>query len=258
MTRFSANLGFLWPEFALPQAVRAAARAGFDAVEFHWPYDCDQEALDLALRETGLPVISINTSKGGEGEFGLSGLPDRMENARAAIDRAVAFARSASSANIHVMAGIASESKAAKTYCDNLSYACQQVSGEGITILIEPINRLDVPGYFLHSLEQAAEIICDLGSANLKMMFDCYHVAKNGGDILVELERYLDLVGHIQIASVPDRREPDHGTFDYQDLYAILAELRWHLPVGAEYMPAGSTDAGLSWLRAERCVKHDH
>lgn len=248
MIRFSANLGFLWTELPLPDAIRAAAKAGFAAVECHWPYDTPAEDVRAALRETGLPMLGLNTVRGGAGENGLSALPGREAEARRAIDRAIGYARRIHARNVHVMAGIAEGGSARETYLDALHYAAGACAAHGMTALIEPLNPHDAPGYFLRTTDQAAEILDAVGSPALRLMFDCYHVARTEGDVVGRLERLMPRIGHIQIASVPDRAEPDGGELDYAEVFAALERLGWDAPVGAEYRPAVSTDAGLGWL----------
>jgi len=250
MTRFSANLGFLWRELSLPDAIRAAKRAGFDAVECHWPYDTPTEQVAAALGETGLPMLGVNTIRGKEGEFGLSALAGREEDARDAIDQSISYARAIKAANVHVMAGRASGETARKTFAANLAYACREAAPHGITILIEPLNGYDAPGYFLNSSAQAVHIIEKIAAPNLKLMFDCYHIQLLEGDLTHRLGNLMPLIGHIQFASVPDRAEPDHGELDYRYIFKVIAELGYTAPLGAEYKPAGSTGDGLGWMQS--------
>lgn len=251
-TRFSANLGFLWTELPLPAAIRAAHTAGFEAVECHWPYATPAADVAAALLETGLPMLGLNTMRGDttKGENGLSALPDRINDARAAIDAAITYARATRTANIHVMAGFAAGDQAAQTFAENLRYACAQAAPHGITILIEPLNPYDAPGYFLCCTDQAQAIIAELGLPNLKLMFDCYHVQLIQGDLTHRLSKLLPIIGHIQVASVPDRTAPDHGEVNYPHIFAHIQRLGYTAPLGAEYKPGGDTDATLGWLRA--------
>lgn len=254
MTRFSANLGFLWQGLPLPDAIRAAKRAGFDAVECHWPYAFDPPEIRAALEETGLAMLGLNTRRGdvGAGDNGLSALPGREAEARAAIDEAVDYAASIGAGAVHVMAGVAGGPRAHATFVENLTYACEKAAPAGVTILIEPLNHYDAPGYFLGTTDQAAAIIREVGRPNLKLMFDCYHVQLMQGDLVHRLERLLPLIGHIQFASVPDRGAPDHGEIDYAWLFARIDALGYSAPLGAEYKPTGETEDSLSWLRALR------
>ncbi len=248
--KFSANLGFLWTDRALPEAIRAAKSAGFDAVECHWPYDVPATAVKEALQDTGLRMLGLNTRRGDVpgGENGLSALPGREEDARAAIDEAIAYAKVIGTPNIHVMAGFAEGSAAHKTFVSNLSYACAQTTPHGITILIEPLNKYDALGYFLTTTDQALAVISDVGASNLKLMFDCYHVQLMEGDLTHRIEALLPSIGHIQFASVPDRGDPDHGEINYYHVFNAIAQLGYDAPLGAEYKPVGDTDATLGWM----------
>jgi len=167
--QFSANLGFLWSELPLPDAIRAAKAAGFDAVECHWPYAFDPADITAALTETGLRMLGLNTDRGNvdAGENGLAALPDRITEARAAIDQAVTYAEAIGTPNVHVMAGFTSDAKARDTFIGNLKYACDKASAANITILIEPLNHYDAPGYFLQTTDQALGIISDVALPNL-------------------------------------------------------------------------------------------
>lgn len=160
---FSANLGFLWAELPLPDAVRAAKRAGFTAVELHWPYATDAMEMKQALAETGLPVLGLNTSRGNleNGDFGLSALPGREQDARAAIDQALAYAEEIGASAVHVMAGKTDAPEARETFIANLRYAADKAAPSGVAILIEPINQHDAPGYFLSDNATASAIIAN-------------------------------------------------------------------------------------------------
>lgn len=239
--KFSANLGFLWTEILLPEAIRAAKAAGFDAIECHWPYDVPVATVQEALSETGLPMLGLNTRRGdvSAGENGLSALPGREADARAAIDEAIAYGAAINVQAIHVMAGFTDEKKARQTFINNLEYACD-AAGD-VTVLIEPLNPFDAPGYFLQTTELAVQIVEDVGLDNLKLMFDCYHVARTEGDVLKRLEACLFCVGHIQFAGVPDRGAPDRGELDFSWLFGEIAKLGWTRPLGAEYKPDKST-----------------
>lgn len=254
MTQFSANLGFLWTDLSLPDAIRAAKEAGFDAVECHWPYETDSAAVQAALTETGLPMLGLNTRRGDvdNGQNGLSALPDQVADARAAIDEALSYAQAIGASAVHVMAGVTDDPAAHDTFVANLTYACAQAAAHQITILIEPLNPFDAPGYFLKDTVQAAEIIAQVAAPNLKLMFDCYHVARTEQDVTGRLDDVLPVVGHIQFASVPDRGRPDQGDVDYQHVFAHIADLGWTAPLGAEYKPGGPTAATLGWLERLR------
>lgn len=245
--KFSANLGFLWADLSLPEAIRAAHAAGFDAVECHWPYEAPVDQVRAALQDTGLPLLGINTVRGGAGEFGLTALPGREAEARAAIDQAIVYADAIGAQAIHIMAGNATGSEAEQAFLDNLRYA-RAACPEAITLLIEPINRFDAPGYFLRTTAQAVDLLQRLELPGVKLMFDCYHVGRTEGDVIATLSDCLPWVGHIQFAAVPDRGAPDHGDVDYDAVFAAIRALSWQRPLGAEYKPAGLTDDSLGWL----------
>lgn len=249
--KFSANLGFLWSGLPLPAAIRAAKAAGFDAVECHWPYATASADVRSALDETGLPMLGLNTARGdvSAGENGLAALPGRLGDAHAAIDEAINYARAIGCKAVHVMAGFASGPEAHDTFVANLTYACAQAEPHGITILIEPLNRYDAPGYFLTTTTQAVHLIDTVGAPNLKLMFDCYHVQLMEGDLTHKLAELLPCIGHIQFASVPDRGPPDTGEVNYNHIFEVIGALGYDKPLGAEYKPDGSTDETLGWLR---------
>lgn len=247
MTEFSANLGFLWTELSLPDAIRAAKAAGFSAVEMHWPYETEAGDIRAALEETGLPLLGINTVRGGEGENGLCALPGREAEAQASIEQAVRYAAEVDARAIHVMAGFADGPEAQACFVQNLRYACDAAPDR--VILIEPLNHHDAPGYFLNGSTQAADIIAEVDRPNLKLMFDCYHLQILEGDLTRRLTHYRDIIGHIQFASVPERAEPDLGEVNYVHIFAYLKELGYDAPLGAEYKPLAGTDKGLGWMR---------
>ena len=252
MTKFSANLGFLWSDLPLPAAIHAAKAAGFDAVECHWPYDTPAPQVQAALQATGLRMLGLNTRRGNpeKGDNGLCALPDRTTEARAAIDEALAYAVVISAANIHVMAGFSDGQAAHDTFVANLRYATQRAAAHGITILIEPLNAYDAPGYFLRTTQQARSIIQQVAAPNLKLMFDCYHVQLTEGDLTHRLQDLLPVIGHIQFASVPDRGTPDHGEVNYAHVFDVIVQLGFNAPLGAEYKPVGPTGQSLGWIQS--------
>ncbi len=253
MSRFSANLGFLWTEYSLPEAIQAAKLAGFSAVECHWPYDIPAASIKAALVQCGLPMLGINTQRGNysQGDNGVAAIPGRENEARRYIDEAITYAAAIDCANVHVMAGCTDQSPTAEaTFQRNLVYACGQAKEQGITILIEPLNHFDAPGYHLHTLDAALKTRQDVGESNLKIMFDCYHMQIMHGDLTRRLQQHLDVVGHIQIAAVPNRHEPDQGELHYPNLLAALDNMGWQGYIGAEYRPTQGTDTGLGWMTA--------
>lgn len=263
----SANLGFLWTELALPDAIRSAARAGFEAVECHFPYAVDPADVNAALAETALPMVVLNTRPGdpATGESGLAALPGRETDARAAIDEAVDYAAAINCANVHVMAGKAQGPDARAAYIENLTYAAERAGAADLGVLIEPINQRDMPGYFLSDIETAVEIAVEITTAitgdgpasptaagHVRVMFDCYHVQISQGDLVRRFAAACDHIGHVQFAGVPSRQEPDRGELNYPWLFHQFREAGYSGHFGAEYRPVTNTAAGLDWMADHR------
>ena len=251
MIRFSANLGFLWTDLLLPEAINAAAKAGFDAVECHWPFDVPPGDVTAALTAAKIPMLGLNTRCGDvdAGDFGLAACPGREDEARGYIDEAVAYAVEINAAAVHVMAGRTDQGAKAETaFCSMLSYAGVLAAKHNITVLIEPINQRDVAGYHLSTIEAGIATIERVGLDNIKLMFDCYHTQIMQGDIIRRLEENRDFIGHVQIAGVPDRGEPDRGEIAYKDVLLALDAAGYDGYVGAEYRPRTTTAEGLGWL----------
>ncbi len=248
--KFSANLGFLWKDLALPAAIRKAKQAGFDAVECHWPFNTNPAEVKAALDDTNLPMLCLNTRPGNvaDGEFGLTALPGREHEARAAIDEAIDYALAIGAKRIHVMSGIAQGGEVESCFVQNLKYACEEAQPHGITFLIEPINTIDVPGYFLSNIDLALDILDKVDRQNIKLMFDCYHVAKMNLDVGQALATVFHQIGHIQFASVPDRGPPGTGTGDLYSIFKHIKKLGYTQPLSAEYVPDGQPEEDLCWL----------
>lgn len=250
MTGFSANLGFLWADLSLPDAIHAAKAAGFDAVECHWPFDVPPADVKAALDATNLVMLGLNTRRGdvANGDNGLSALPDRTAEARAAIDEAIDYAVAINARAVHVMAGFAQGQAAHEVFVANLRYACELAAAHGVRILVEPLNRYDAPDYFLQTTAQARDIIAEVDASNIALIFDCYHVQLMEGDLSHRLSDLLLIIGHIQFASVPDRGAPDSGEVNYPYIFEVISGLGYHAPLGAEYKPGGPTEQTLAWL----------
>jgi hydroxypyruvate isomerase len=241
----------MWTELTLPDAIRAARSAGFDAVECHWPYAFDPTEVKAALSETGLEMLGLNTDRGdiANGDNGLCALPDRVQQARKTIDQAIDYASEIGCGAVHVMAGFAAGSDAHQCFVENLSYAAQKAAPLGIAILIEPLNHYDAAGYFLTTTTQAIEIITQVAAPNLKLMFDCYHVQLMEGDLSNRIDKLLPQIGHIQFAGVPKRGRPDEGEVAFAHVFRTISEQGYTKPLGAEYKPGGDTDATLGWMQ---------
>lgn len=252
MPRFSANLGFLFTERPLLERFGAAAACGFKAVEAHFPYDLAPAVVKAELDRHGLIMLGINTVRGNAeaGEFGLAALPGREAEFQAAIDQAIAYQAAIGGNAVHAMAGIVrpqAQDAAAEVYARNMTLAADKAAPHGLTILIEPINHRDHPGYFLCRIEQAADLILRLGRPNVKIMFDCYHLQILQGDLIKRMEAHLPLIGHVQVAGVPARAEPDSGEVNYPAIYEALDRLGYTGWIGAEYKPRARTEDGLAW-----------
>ncbi len=242
---FSANLGFLWVDLPLPQRVQAAARAGFDAVEVHFPYATPAAELLRALEETGLPLVSLNTRRGEDGEFGIAALPGSELRARAAIAEAIDYARAVGAGAVHVMAGIAAGPEAERTFRTNLAHAVALTGEAGPAILIEPINPIDVTGYFLSDLARAVGLARETGA---KIILDCYHMAMTGHDPVAAYAAHSDIVGHVQFADCPGRGAPGTGRTDFVRIFRELREAGYRGHFGAEYRPDGRVEDSLDWM----------
>lgn len=250
MIRLSANLGFLWPDRPLLERVAAAGRAGFKAIELHWPYDTPARDLVAACDAAGVRLLGVNTAPGdmAKGDFGLGAVPGREADFRAAATQAIDYCAAAGGTAVHAMAGVAPRDAASRAvFVANLKAASEQAARHGLYILIEPINGHDKAGYFLHTMEQAAETVAAVGAPNVRIMFDFYHIGREQGEALARLKAHLPLVGHIQIAAVPSRAEPDEGELDFTDALKAVDAMGYAGWVGAEYRPRGDTDAGLGW-----------
>ncbi len=255
MPRFSANLGFLWLELDLPDRVRAAAAAGFDAVECHFPYDHDPGEIAAVLADTGLEMISLNTGLGANGpdDFGVAARPDRVDEARRLIEQAIAYAAAIGGRHVSVLAGRtgrAGESEA--VFVENVRHAAELGASVAVGILVEPISTVAVVDYHCHTIEQGVATLTSVDHPNVSLMLDTFHVGVAGDDPFALVERHLDRVGHVQIASVPDRCEPDHGDIDHAAFIQHLDTLGYTGRVGAEYRPATTTAAGLGWFEPFR------
>ncbi len=254
MPRFAANLAYLFTEHAPLERFAAAAAAGFTAVELQFPYDQSPAAMKAELAKHGLAMLGLNTERGDadKGEFGVAALPGREREFDAIFAQALDTVTAIGGCQIHVLAGhvpSAQRPAAERTFVENLRRAADAAQAKGVTLLIEPINPRDRPDYFLNTPEHAADIIAQVGRSNVKIQFDFYHVQIVGGDLITRYERHRPLVGHIQIASVPARHEPDEGEIAYPAIFDAVDRLGWDGHVACEYRPRGRTGDGLGWAR---------
>lgn len=255
MPRFAANLSMMYQEHAFLDRFDAAAADGFRAVEFLFPYEHPPEHIALALRRNGLTQALFNLPPGdwAAGERGMAALPGREDEFADSVGRAIGYARATGCTRLHAMAGLVpaggDRERMRQTFVSNLRLAARQLAPHGITLLIEPINTRDMPGYFLNLQQQAHDIVAEVAAPNLKVQMDFYHCQIMEGDVRMRLERHLKNVGHIQIAGVPRRHEPDEGELNHIWLLAELDALGYTGYVGCEYRPRASTSSGLTWLQ---------
>jgi 2-dehydrotetronate isomerase len=250
MPKFAANLTMMFNEVPFLDRFEAAARAGFRAVEFLFPYQYSADEIAAKLYTHKLENVLFNLPPGdfAAGERGIAALPDREAEFRESVALAISYAQVFATPNLHVMAGLAQHGAERKTYIENLKYAAAETAKHDITLLIEPINTRDIPGYFLNTQADAHAIREEVGAANLKVQMDFYHAQIVEGDIAVKLRCYLLHIGHIQIAGVPDRHEPDEGEINYPYLFDLLDEMGYAGWIGCEYRPRGDTVEGLKWI----------
>ena len=258
MPRFAANLSMMFNEVPFLDRFGAAARAGFRGVEFMSPYEFEVEDVAARVREHALDVVLFNAAIGNaaSNERGLASLPGREADFEAAIAQALRYAQALRCPRLHVMAGLLPEGADAnerarriRTYTRNLANAAERARGIGAAVLIEPINTRDIPGYLLNTQAEAHAIREAVAAPNLLVQMDFYHCQIVEGDIAVKFRRYQRHVGHVQVAGVPGRHEPDIGEVNYPYLFALLDELGYEGWIGCEYRPKSTTAAGLGWIR---------
>lgn len=255
MPRFAANLSTLFGEVPFLDRFAAAARAGFEAVEFLFPYPYPAERLAELLERHRLRQVLFNLPPGDweAGDRGLACHPDRRGEFQDGVGRAVAYATALGCGQLHCMAGVRppgrSEVAVRDAYLANLSYAAGELARHGLTLLVEPINTRDMPGYHLETTGQALQAIAEVGAPNLRLQFDAYHVQVMEGDLANRLQAQLQRIGHVQVADNPGRHEPGTGEINYPFLFGHLDRLGYAGWIGCEYRPLGATEAGLGWIR---------
>ncbi|MFJ8671870.1 2-oxo-tetronate isomerase [Streptomyces sp. NPDC093589] len=263
MPRFAANLSMMYPEHPFLDRFAAASADGFEAVEYLFPYDHAAGELRRRLDDHGMRQVLFNAPPGSweAGERGLASLPGRESEARSGIDRALEYAAALGCGQVHVMAGLvpadATPTQLARhrdTYLANLAWAAARAAAVDVDLLIEPINGRDMPGYFLRRQDEAHAVVQEVGTPRLKVQLDLYHCQIVEGDLTTTLRRDLPTgrVGHLQIAGVPDRHEPDRGELDIRHLFGVVDELGFDGWIGCEYRPRAGTSEGLGWIKDYR------
>jgi 2-dehydrotetronate isomerase len=250
MPRFAANLSFLFTELPFLDRFEVAARAGFKAVESTNVYEAPASEIAARLKANGLTMALLNTPAGNAeaGERGLAALPGREKDFDAAVASALRYAEATQCKRIHVLAGVVHHGARRSTYVANLARATRAAAG--VDLLIEPINRRDIPGYFLNKTADARSVIHEVGAPNLGLQFDLYHRQVEEGDVAMAMAEFAPLIRHFQVASPPDRGEPDNGEMNYSWLFQQIDASGFDGWVGCEYRPRGGTVAGLKWAAA--------
>ncbi len=258
MPRFAANLSMMFQEVPFLERFGRAAAAGFAGVEFLFPYEHPKDAIAGELKRHGLTQALFNMPPGdwAKGERGLSSLPGREGEFHKGVETALAYAEATGCRTVHCMAGMLPDGvhreERELLYIDNLKRAAKACAAAGITLVIEPINTRDMPGYLLNFQGDGRRIIEAVGEPNLKLQLDLYHCQIMEGDLAKHIEAFLDITGHIQVAGVPERHEPDTGEINYPYLFDLLDAKGYSGWIGCEYRPAGQTEAGLGWFAPYR------
>ena len=254
MQRFTANIAFLFAELPFLDRIDAAKAAGFDKVECHFPYEFSIAALKDRLTQAGVQMTGLNTQPGdrSKGEFGFAGVPGAEDRFRRDFAQALEYATALGASLIHVMAGAvatADRAQALRTYVANLKAAARDAAGTGLTLVLEPLNTRDNPGYLVSRSDDVADVIAEIDEPTVKLLFDVYHVQIMEGDLMKRIERHKDIIGHVQIAGVPDRSEPDDDNeVNYPAILRKLDRTGYSALIGLEYRPRGRTEDGLGWL----------
>jgi len=262
MPTFAANLSMLFTELDFLDRFAAARNAGFDAVEFLFPYAFEPRQISARLQRYDLQLALFNLPAGDwtAGERGIACDPRRIEEFREGVQLAIDYALELGVPRLHCLAGIRPPrvefERAHATYVENLRHAAEECRFHELELLIEPINDRDIPGYFLTSTRQAAAIIAECGAGNLFLQYDIYHMQRMEGDLAATIRQYLPLIRHIQLADVPGRHQPGTGEIHFPYLFRLLDELGYTGRVGCEYAPLGATVDSLEWLAQERTRSH--
>ena len=258
MPRFAANLSLLFTELPFLQRFAAAAQAGFKAVEFQFPYAFDARAIRQQLDAHALVAVLHNLPAGdwSQGERGIACDPQRVQEFRQGVEQAIAYAQVLGVPQLNCLAGIApaglEPALLHATLVANLAYAARALRTAGLRLLLEPINRYDIPGFYLNHTAQAVALLDTVGADNAFVQYDIYHAQRTEGELAATLGRYLERIGHVQLADNPGRHEPGTGEIHFGFLLAHLDRLGYSGWVGCEYVPAGTTEAGLGWLAPYR------
>ena len=249
MLKFSAHLSFLFTELPFLDRFEAAAKAGFKAVEYLSPFEAPKSEIAARLRAHDLNQVLFNMALGdyAKGERGITGIPGREADFAAAVAMAIDYAKALGCTKLHAMAGLRHQGANRATFVANLKTAAKMCAPDGIDVLIEPINTRDIPGYLLNLTEDARSIVYEVGAPNIGLQFDLYHRQIMQGDVATAIAEYAPLIKHYQLASPPDRGEPDGGEMNYRFLFDQICATAYTGWIGCEYRPRNGTLAGLGW-----------
>ena len=252
MTKLSANLSLLFTENEFIDRFKEAKNNGFDAVEFQFPYDIEAQTIKNEIDKNKLILTIFNSPPGDfeNGDRGLACLEKRKDDFKKSIIEAISYAKIFQCNKIHVMSGVSEKENvlnAKKVYIENLKWACDEFDKHNINLLIEPINQRNIPNYFLSSTDQAIEIIDKIERDNIYLLFDIYHHQIIRGDVSKYFEKFQAYIGHIQIAGIPNRNEPDQSELDYKYVFKLIERLNYTGFIGCEYNPLKDTVSGLKW-----------
>ena len=256
MPKFAANLTMLFNELPFLERFAAAKAAGFEAVEYLFPYPFEKDALVQALKSNGLTQVLHNLPAGNwdAGERGIACHPDRVEEFRAGVEQAIAYATALGCRQVNCLAGKVpagvSPAQAQATFVANLKYAAEKLQAARIKLLIEPINSYDIPGFFLNTTAQALAVLDAVGSDNLYIQYDIYHAQRMEGELAATVQKHLARIAHIQLADNPGRNEPGTGEINYAFLFRHLDAIGYTGWIGCEYKPRTTTSDGLGWIKA--------
>jgi hydroxypyruvate isomerase len=258
MPRFAANLSMLFTDAPFLDRFERAAKAGFEAVEFLFPYPFPAAEIKARVRGNGLKVVLFNTPAGDweGGERGLACLPDRVSDFGRGVAQAIEYATALDTPQVHCMAGLApsgaTDADLRRTYVANLRFAASELAKAGLGGVIEPINHYDIPRYYLNRSAQAISVMDEVGADNLRLQYDIYHAQRTEGELAGTIERLLPRIGHMQLADNPGRHEPGSGEIRWPFLFAHIDRVGYAGWIGCEYKPAGHTEAGLGWFEQAR------
>lgn len=258
MPKFAANLSMQFNEVDFLDRFAAAAKAGYKGVEYLFPYAYAKDDLAAKLAENGLTQVLFNMPPGdwAKGERGLACLPDRVGEFQESVGKAIDYAKALRCPCVHAMAGIrpegVAEDKVRATYVANIKFAAAETAKAGLTLVIEPINFRDMPGFYLNYSKQALDVIAEVGAPNLKLQYDIYHMQRMEGELANTIKANIGAIGHMQLADTPGRHEPGTGEINYPFLFKVIDEAGYDGWIGCEYVPAAGTEAGLGWFAPYR------